>query len=257
MGVQRDPKLRAISSWLIASEWGTGVENKERSANTDRRRNVKQQIRTISLKLPFRIGSVNCSIVETDSGFVLIDTGASNRRRDVVKELESAGCKPGNLKLIILTHGDFDHTGNAAYLRKNFGARIAMHREDAGMLERGDMFWNRKSGNFLIKAVASFLFRFGKAERCSPDLYIDEGDDLSEYGFDARVLHIPGHSRGSIAILTAEGALFCGDLLEYKGKPVLNSIIDDRPAAEASFERLKGLKVSTVYPGHGEAFGSF
>ena len=82
-----------------------------------------------------------------------------------------------------------------------------------------------------------------------PRLYLEEGDDLSEYGFDARVLHIPGHSKGSIAILTAEGALFCGDLLLYKDGPVLNSIIDDRAAAQASFERLKSLKANTVYTG--------
>ncbi|HWR70506.1 MAG TPA: MBL fold metallo-hydrolase, partial [Dehalococcoidia bacterium] len=67
----------------------------------------------MSLGLPFRIGRVNCYLIETDSGFVLIDTGASNRRKDIEKELESAGCKPGDLKLIILTHGDFDHMGNA------------------------------------------------------------------------------------------------------------------------------------------------
>jgi len=219
--------------------------------------NVKQQIRAITLTLPFRMGSVNCYIVKTDGGFVLIDTGASNRRSKLEEELENAGCKPGDLKLIILTHGDFDHTGNAAYLRRKFGARIAMHRDDAGMLERGDIFWNRKSGNFLIRAVASFLFRFGKSQRCSPDLYLEDGDDLSDYGFDARVLYIPGHSKGSIAILTADGALFCGDLLEYKGRPVLNNIIDDRAAAQASFERLRGLKVNTVYPGHGQTFSSF
>jgi len=207
--------------------------------------------------LPFRLGSVNCYIVAGEGGFVVIDTGASNRRKEVERELENAGCKPGGLKLIILTHGDFDHTGNAAYLRQKFGARIAMHRDDAGMLERGDIFWNRKSGNFLIRAVASFLFRFGKSERCSPDLYVDEGDDLAEYGFDARVLHIPGHSKGSIAILTAGGALFSGDLLLYKDGPVLNSIIDDRAAAQTSFERLKGLGAKTVYPGHGEAFQFF
>ena len=218
---------------------------------------MKQQIGTISLTLPFRLGSVNCYIVATDSGFVLIDTGASNKRKSLEKELENAGCRPGNLKLIILTHGDFDHTGNAACLRRKFGARIAMHRDDTGMLEHGDIFWNRKSGNFLIRAVASSLFRFSKSERCSPDLYLDEGDNLSQYGFDAEVLHIPGHSKGSIAIFTADGALFCGDLLLYKDGPVLNSIIDDRAAAQASFERLKGLKANTVYTGHGQAFHSF
>jgi hydroxyacylglutathione hydrolase len=236
---------------LAAGNKGDLVVPPEKEAN------VGQQIRAISLSLPFRMGSVNCYIVETDSGFVLIDTGASNRRRQLDKELESAGCRPGNLKLIILTHGDFDHTGNAAYLRRKFGARIAMHRDDAGMLERGDIFWNRKSGNLLIRAVASFLFRFGRSERCSPDLYLEDGENLSRYGFDATVLHIPGHSKGSIAILTADGALFCGDLLLYKNGPVLNSIIDDRAAAQASFDRLKGLKANTVYTGHGESFGSF
>jgi hydroxyacylglutathione hydrolase len=218
---------------------------------------VKQQkVRSMSLRLPFRLGSVNCYVVETGSGFVLIDTGASNRRREVERELGSAGCRPGNLKLIILTHGDFDHTGNAAYLRGKFGAKIAMHRDDAGMLERGDIFWNRKSGNFLIRAVASFLFRFGQSQRCRPDVYLEDGDDLSGHGFYAKVIHIPGHSKGSIAVLTADRALFCGDLLEYKGRPVLNSIIDDRAAAQASFDRLKGLKAKTVYPGHGESLDS-
>ena len=218
---------------------------------------MKQKVSPVSLKLPFRLGSVNCYIVETDGGFVLIDTGASNRRKEVERELEKAGCKPSDLKLIILTHGDFDHTGNAAYLRGKFGGRIAMHRDDAGMLERGDIFWNRKSGNFLIRALASVLFRFGQSQRCSPDPYLEDGDDLSKYGLDARALHIPGHSEGSIAILTADGALFCGDLLLYKDKPVLNTIIDDRAAARASFERLKNLKADIVYPGHGESFQSF
>ncbi|RLF33000.1 MAG: MBL fold metallo-hydrolase, partial [Thermoplasmata archaeon] len=86
------------------------------------------------------------------------------------------------------------------------------------------------------------------------DLYIDEGYDLSEYGLDAKVLHIPGHSKGSIGILTADGDLFCGDLFENKDKPVLNSIMDDLMAANASVEKLKSLNINTVYPGHGKPF---
>jgi glyoxylase-like metal-dependent hydrolase (beta-lactamase superfamily II) len=52
--------------------------------------------------------------------------GCSNKHTDLDKELKSAGCKPGNLKLIVLKYGDFDHTGNAAYLRIKFGTEIAM-----------------------------------------------------------------------------------------------------------------------------------
>ena len=216
---------------------------------------MPQEIKTIRLPLPYKLGTVNCYLVETDTGYVLIDTGGSNKRTEFEKELESAGCKPGSLTLIVLTHGDFDHSGNAAYLHRKFGARIAMHDDDSGMVERGDMFGNRQKGNnILTRMLVPVLFGFGRSERFTPDFYLDEGTDLSDYGFDARVLHIPGHSKGSIGILTAGGDLFCGDLLENSDEPALNSIMDDLAAANASVERLKGLKINTVYPGHGQPF---
>lgn len=215
---------------------------------------MPQKIKIISFSLPYRLGPVNCYLIKTDTGYILVDTGCSNRRADLEKELESAGCKPGNLKLIVLTHGDFDHTGNAAYLRKKFGTRIAMHYDDSGMAERGNMFWNRKKGNVLIRMIAPILFGFGKSKRFKPDLYIENGDDLSEYGFDAKVLHIPGHSKGSIGILTAGDDLFCGDLLENRDKPGLNSIMDDSAAANTSVQKLKSLEINAVYPGHGKPF---
>ena len=215
---------------------------------------MPHRIKTISSSLPYRLGSVNCYLIETDAGFVLIDTGGSNKRADLVRELEGAGCKPGNLSLIVLTHGDFDHTGNCAFLREKLGTRTAMHIDDAGMIERGDMFYNRESGNALFRRIAPVLFRFAKSDTFKPDLYIEEGDDLSEYGFDARVLHLAGHSKGSIGILTAGGDLFCGDLLDNTDKPGLGSIMDDMAAATGSVEKLRGLDIDTVYPGHGRPF---
>jgi glyoxylase-like metal-dependent hydrolase (beta-lactamase superfamily II) len=211
-------------------------------------------ITPIRLTLPYKLGRVNCYLIHTDAGYLLIDTGSSNQRAEVEKELASAGCQPGDLKLIILTHGDFDHTGNAAYLREKFGAKIAMHADDTGMLERGDMFWNRKKGNALLRKIAPALFGFGKSQRCHPDVVFADGGDLSAYGWDAQMLHLPGHSAGSIGILTSAGDLFCGDLLESLQQPALNSIMDDVPTAQVSIERLKGLKVKTVYPGHGTPF---
>jgi hydroxyacylglutathione hydrolase len=211
-------------------------------------------ITTITLPLPFRLGTVNCYLVETGTGFVLIDTGASNKRAELEKELAGAGCKPGKLDLIILTHGDFDHTGNAAYLCEKFGAKIAMHKDDSGMAEHGDMFWNRSSGSTLFRIIAPILFRFSKSNRFKPDIYVEEGYDFSNHGFDAEVLSIPGHSKGSIGILTAGGDLFCGDLLENSDKPAINSIMDDPATARVSIQALKGLKINTVYPGHGQPF---
>jgi hydroxyacylglutathione hydrolase len=54
--------------------------------------------------------------------------------------------------------------------------------------------------------------------------------------------------------LTADGGLFCGDLLTNIDKPVLNSIMDDKAATKASVEKLKNLNVNMVYPGHGKSF---
>lgn len=212
------------------------------------------RIRTITLALPYRLGRMNCYLVEADAGFVLLDTGGRNRRAELVRELEEAACRLDNLSLIILTHGDFDHTGNCAFLREKFGTRAAMHIDDLGMVERGDMFYNRESGNALIRTLAPILFGYGKSDRFKPDLFLEEGDDLSGYGFGARVLHLPGHSRGSIGILTAGGDLFCGDLLDDTDSPGLGSIMDDPAAAKASVGKLTGLEIHTVYPGHGKPF---
>jgi glyoxylase-like metal-dependent hydrolase (beta-lactamase superfamily II) len=212
------------------------------------------EIQTISLSLPFRMGQVNCYLIETSLGYLLIDTGGTNSRRELVKELGRLGCKPGLLRLIILTHGDFDHTGNAAYLRKAFGSKVAMHADDAGMVTDGDMFVNRKKPSMLIRTLLPLFSGFGKSERFAPDLLVEDGQNLSEYGLDARVISIPGHSKGSIGILTSNADLFCGDLLTNTGEPGLSSLTDDLTVAHASLQKLSGMGIGTVYPGHGSPF---
>ena len=223
---------------------------------------MPSEFKTITLSLPYRLGGVNCYLLKAVSGiYILIDSGGSNSRLKLEEELKKSGCKSGNLKLIIITHGDFDHTGNAAYLCRKYGSKVAMHSDDLGMVEQGNMFFNRKTGNVLLKTLIKILtpifFRFGKSERFKPDFYVDSMYDLSEYGLDAKIIHIPGHSKGSIGILTDTGDLFCGDLfanVNRTDRPKLNSIMDDKLAAIESIEKLKNLKIDTVYPGHGDSF---
>jgi hydroxyacylglutathione hydrolase len=214
----------------------------------------QREIKIISLPLPFRMGTVNCYLIQTSEGFILIDTGGTNNRVDLLIELDRAGCKPGLLKLILLTHGDFDHTGNAAYLRSVFGGKIGMHADDAGMVSAGDMFVNRKKPNPIVRLLLPLFSKFGKADQFSPDVFFKDGDELSEYGIEACVISTPGHSKGSIGILTSAGEFFCGDLLENIKKPVLNSLTDDFVEANASLQRLGNLRIESVYPGHGKAF---
>jgi glyoxylase-like metal-dependent hydrolase (beta-lactamase superfamily II) len=213
------------------------------------------EIIPILLPMPFKLGSVNCYLLNTEGGYFLLDTSSSNNRAELERELKRAGCVPGKLKLILLTHGDFDHTGNAAYLRKKFDSKIAMHIDDLGMVKDGDMFSSRQKGNNIFtRKLVPLLIGFGKAERFKPDFYLDEGDELSQYGLEAKVLSIPGHSLGSIGILTNSGDLFCGDLFESTKEPALNSLMDDLAAANNSLEKLKSFEINTVYPGHGSPF---
>ena len=100
-----------------------------------------------------------------------------------------------------------------------------MHRDDAGMAERGDMFVNRKKPNVLIRAPRPYLLGVWASERFTPDVLLDDGDDLSPYGLEGTVSCLPGHSKGSIGVLTAGGELFCGDLFDNTKGPAFNSLL--------------------------------
>ncbi|BDZ69897.1 MBL fold metallo-hydrolase [Methanobacterium petrolearium] len=164
------------------------------------------EIITIKLKMLAGLATVNCYLIKNNDNFVLIDTGTSGNRVEIENQLETAGCKTGNLNLILLTHGDSDHAGNAACLRDKYGTKIAMHQKDEGMVQEGDMLWNRK-GNPLSKIMKPFM-GLSKSNRFTPDFYVEDGYDLVDYGLNARIIHIPGHSLGSIGILTDQGDLF-------------------------------------------------
>jgi hydroxyacylglutathione hydrolase len=223
---------------------------------------MAQEIITIPSKSPF--GSVNCYLVRAETGYFLIDTGWPAQRSVLEQELRRLGCRPGNLVLILATHGDFDHTGNCAYLHEKYRTPVAMHRLDSAIVDQGDMFTNRKINNLPrgILRFGAFFLGLSKFDHFKPEIYLEDGQDLDEYGLEAKVLHVPGHSKGSIAFLApfsspsgALGqALFCGDLLVNSSKPAKNSLVDDAAALDVSVERVKQLKPVTVYPGHGKPF---
>lgn len=192
----------------------------------------------------------NCYLLKTDKGFVLIDTGKSKGKK-LEQELLNEGCKPGNLDLIIITHGDFDHTGNCVFLREKYSTKIAMNQHDAGMVENADMFWNRKSGNIIIRKLVNTFFKISKFK---PDFYLDEDSDLSKFGLDSKVLYLPGHSKGSIGILTSDKNLFCGDLFTNQKRPQPSSLVDNLSEMNESINKIKNLEINTVYPGHGHPF---
>lgn len=209
--------------------------------------------------MPIPLGSgmfsVNCYLVRTGQDFVLVDTGMRRHRSQLEAKLRAAGCLPGRLTLILLTHGDHDHIGNAAYLRECFASPVAMHQGDWAMAATGDMFAGRRAPNRVARTVLSLLFRSPIADRFQPDVQVDEATDLAAHGLaGARLFILRGHSAGSIGLLLADGSLLCGDVLENRTRSKLGSIMDDVSSARQAVERLRSMNVGIVYPGHGRPF---
>jgi glyoxylase-like metal-dependent hydrolase (beta-lactamase superfamily II) len=217
---------------------------------------------------------VNSYLVNTGDGFILFDTGGhlimdkqfTNRRDKLEEGLQKAGCAPGSLKLVVLTHGDSDHTANAAYIREKYHTRLALHREDLFLVDHPEL--EKVMGTFryrsivfkLVFCVMKGLIRKSTVkilkdfESFQPDLFLEEGFDLTQYGFDAKVLHTPGHTPGSVGILTSNGDLIAGDTFTNTGKPASAPNAFDFKALGQSVRRLNELGVKTVYPGHGEPY---
>lgn len=209
-------------------------------------------ITQITLKYFFE---VNSYLLKTETGHILIDTGIFTKRKELETELERHGCKPGDIRLIILTHGHPDHLSNAAYLRDKHRARIAMHGGDSLMAETADMFAVAKKSLMTgVMGALLRLFGFNNYEKFNPDILLEDGQSLAELGLDATVHHTPGHTPGSISILTGDGELFTGDVIWNTNDPTRTTLIDDATLFEASVEKIRGLDSSEVYPGHGRPF---
>lgn len=220
------------------------------------------------------LGGVNCYLGKENDNFILFDTGGhlfldkqfDNRRESLEKQLDSYGCNPANLKLIVLTHGDNDHAANAAYIREKYNTKIAMHPDDLDLIDHPSMEkimencrYHSPVNKLVFQIMKSPIRKISKKilddfESFKPDILIDDGFDLFPYGFDAKVIHDPGHTKGSISILTEHGDLIAGDTFANTGKPVIAPNAWSFKVLGNSIKKLKPLNIKTVYPGHGEPF---
>ena len=211
------------------------------------------------------LGMVNAYLIKNKNDFFLIDTGLAMSRSKLEKAIEQEGVKPTDIKLIIITHADIDHIGNCAYLQKKYGLKIAVHEADAGLCRTGNRNLNRKRKSSLIKKIIKPIL-FGliykpmmkkfPLEAFEPDIILSDGQDFDNIGLNAKVIHIPGHSMGSIGILTADGDFFSGDTINNRKKPTIADIVENETALAVSIEKIKTLNIKNVFPGHGKPFSS-
>jgi hydroxyacylglutathione hydrolase len=161
----------------------------------------------------------------------------SDEARTRVHDLERDGIR---LIAIWNTHGHLDHVYDNALWRNEFGAPIFMHRGDTFFLER-------------LREQALWLGLEPPAE-ASPDHWLDDGQVLTVGSHQARVLHTPGHSPGSVSfLLDAEEVCLSGDVLfrGSVGRTDLPGCSDEQ--LQESLAKLCALPAATrILPGHYE-----
>ncbi len=203
-------------------------------------------------------GRCNCYLLSYNSRHILIDTGIENARSRLCKGLAQLNVNSSSLSALILTHSHFDHAENAAYIKKEFNTKIIIHKAEKDYLTKGEnpsihgtMFFNRFISEGLSGWVLKRFFRYKPAEY---DIILEDEYDLKDMGFNARVIHTPGHTIGSVCVIVDNEIAVAGDTLYtvFKGLAFPPFANDERQLIK-SWERLLNTGCSLFFPGHGAA----
>jgi glyoxylase-like metal-dependent hydrolase (beta-lactamase superfamily II) len=143
----------------------------------------------------------NCYVVgdgATHEGIVIDPGGDAELILEAVKRLQL------QIRLVVNTHGHFDHIMANREVMEATGASLAIHPDDAAML---------------TNPLRSFSFFLGKFHPSPPaTVSLEEGREVAVGSLSLQVLHTPGHSPGSISLWQKEQAvLFSGDVLFNMG----------------------------------------
>jgi glyoxylase-like metal-dependent hydrolase (beta-lactamase superfamily II) len=178
------------------------------------------------------IFETNCYLLDAPGGPILFDAPDG-----ACAWVESLKIEP---KLLLLTHGHFDHVPDVAKIKRRFGCPIGCHPDSAPMISDPEFF-------------RSFGFQL-ELEPVKPDLLIEETPEREFLGLAMQVLEVPGHCPGSLCFFVRkEHLLIGGDVLFAGGVGRW-----DLPGGDAEVlcsgirEKLFPLGDDvTVLPGHG------
>ncbi|MCL2734330.1 MAG: MBL fold metallo-hydrolase [Actinomycetia bacterium] len=207
-------------------------------------------------QLPFPVGHVH--FVRLPDGYALVDTGVPGSAPAILDALDQLGGCPEDVRQIVLTHSHFDHMGAAADLVAATGAQVLAGALDAPFISGTAPEPEAVPTPAECVVHERMVERFGGTGRpavahVAVDVELRDGDVLDGWAEPVHVLHIPGHTPGSIALhLPSSGVLFPGDTIATaEGRAILGPFSWDRQQAVASFRRLAALDVRAVCVPHG------
>jgi len=179
----------------------------------------------------------DCCVYLIDAGeLVLIDSGAGQSFGSLVNNIAAFGFPPERLNSIIATHCHIDHIGALAKFKQKYNVRIIAHELDAQAIESG-------------KGTGAEAYGLDY-QPCPVDTKISEAEQNIHFSrHDLKLIHIPGHTPGSIAVyveITGKRIIFGQDIhgpyeTEWSGNP---------KQAVASLEKLVDLKADILCEGH-------
>ncbi|MEV0535860.1 MBL fold metallo-hydrolase [Kitasatospora sp. NPDC050463] len=144
---------------------------------------------------------------------VIVDAGIPGSGRRIHERITAHGVDPADVSLIVITHGHIDHFGSAAELHRLTGAPLAGHVADLGPYRSGRVREPYLPTGPMGRLIARNPNLHVRAEPFEPAVLVHGETSLEDFGLAARIMPTPGHTAGSISVLTDDGDLVAGDLI--------------------------------------------